>query len=88
LPATVIVPGVPLEPGAKVPPLMMLVAPTVPLPPSVAPPLTVVRLDEARAGINGCRTAVSRMSWTTRSVLFADRWFDAQHPSSEVNQAQ
>jgi hypothetical protein len=27
-------------------------------------------------------------SWTTRSVLFADRWFDAQHPSSEVNEAQ
>ena len=39
--------SVPIEaPGDSVPPLM-LVAPTVPVPPSVAPLLTVVRLDRA-----------------------------------------
>jgi hypothetical protein len=47
LPATVIVPGAPDGPGANAPPLLMMVEPTVPLPPSVAPLLTVVRLDEA-----------------------------------------
>src|SRR5215469_11329024 len=47
LPATVIVePGVPL-PGAKMPPLLTSRLPTVPVPISMAPALTVVRLDDA-----------------------------------------
>jgi len=39
LPATVIVPGE--LPGAKVPPLLIVVGPTVPVPASVAPRFTV-----------------------------------------------
>ncbi len=39
MPATVIVPGE--LPGAKVPPLKIVVAPTVPMPASVAPLFTV-----------------------------------------------
>jgi len=46
LPATVIVPGAPAGPGAKVPPLLISAALTVPLPPSVAPLFTVVTLDD------------------------------------------
>ena len=33
--------GVPAEPGAKMPPLLMVVVPTMPVPPRVAPLLTV-----------------------------------------------
>jgi hypothetical protein len=36
-----------LLPGASVPPLAIVVLPTVPVPVSVAPALTVVMLDEA-----------------------------------------
>ena len=35
------VPGVPVAPGAKMPPLAMVVAPTVPVPASMAPAPTV-----------------------------------------------
>jgi hypothetical protein len=41
LPATVIDPGVPTGPGAKMPPVRIVVAPTVPMPTSTAPALTV-----------------------------------------------
>jgi hypothetical protein len=41
LPATVIGPGIPTEPGAKMPPPRIVVAPTVPVPVSAAPALTV-----------------------------------------------
>jgi hypothetical protein len=40
------VPGTP-APGAKVPPLLTCVLPTVPVPPSVPPLFTLVRLDDA-----------------------------------------
>ena len=35
------------EPGAKMPPLLICVAPTVPVPASVPPLFTLVRLDAA-----------------------------------------
>jgi hypothetical protein len=35
------VPGVPAAPGAKTPPLLMVVAPTVPVPANMAPEFTV-----------------------------------------------
>ena len=41
-----LLPGVP-EPGANMPPLLMVVAPTVPVPASRAPALTVTPLDDA-----------------------------------------
>jgi hypothetical protein len=45
LPCTV---NVPIElPGASVPPLLIAAEPTVPLPPSVPPAFTVVRIDVA-----------------------------------------
>jgi hypothetical protein len=45
MPATVIaVPGMP-APGAKMPPLLMSVFPTVPMPPSAPPIFTRVRLE-------------------------------------------
>ena len=45
MPATVIVPGE--LPGARKPPALMTVEPTVPVPRSAAPLFTVVRLDDA-----------------------------------------
>ena len=54
-------PGVPL-PGMNVPPLATVVLPTVPLPPSVPPALTVVRLDEAIEPATSSRPALTR-SW-------------------------
>ena len=48
MPATaIVVPGVPGVPGAKVPPLLTWVLPTVPAPTSVALLFTLVRLDAA-----------------------------------------
>ena len=43
----VIVPGASAGPGAKRPPALMMVEPTMPVPPNVAPLPTVVRLDDA-----------------------------------------
>ena len=47
MPATVITPGAPAGPGAKLPPALTMVEPTVPLPPNVAPLFTMVRPDRA-----------------------------------------
>jgi hypothetical protein len=46
VPVTIIVPGVSAGPGTRKPPVLMVVGPTLPLPLSVAPLFTVVRLDD------------------------------------------
>jgi hypothetical protein len=47
VPVTIIVPGVSTGPGTRKPPVLMVVGPTLPLPLSMAPLFTVVRLDDA-----------------------------------------
>jgi hypothetical protein len=47
VPVTIIVPGVSTGPGTRKLPVLMVVGPTLPLPLSVAPLFTVVRLDDS-----------------------------------------